>query len=481
MEDEKKIKEGTKEDIVLEKRSGEKEFSGAELNDELERLAQTFRNELKKAQELSDEEFVEAYADDLGIIPAEELCECCGERRRDKSRGESYQYCSVCRENMKIYPLSIPNILVAVAIVVLAFMSTMNFCTDFNGYDYMYKALKAEDDNKLTSAIKYYDEVIDIFSAEEVTPKKAYLNSAQLIFKTMDDGTNSMYEVSHRIDIALSEIEKKLPIYNSVIETQNKSMLLYGTMQEFYNIISDEKYADYTKENTEMYKSIMADIVALSEKEISVVSTDGKTTQLKQPDEAMVKFCQYMFAYVSGNYDESYSYMLETQELAPAYLWLYAYELGIVEAQTGDVSKAKELAKSMIDLNVEDSDGYTLYSTVERICGNFEKSARWASKGLEYTPENAELMRLKAMALCCSGDYEQAKTIIDKALEKQQYAMLYFTAIVVENELGNKGAVDEFKEALKTEGVEMSDRMNEYLSGKITALQLFTEGTGEVE
>jgi hypothetical protein len=59
--------------------------------------------------------------------------------------------------------------------------------------------------------------------------------------------------------------------------------------------------------------------------------------------------------------------------------------------------------------------------------------------------------------------------------------MLYFTAIVVENELGNKGAVDEFKEALKTEGVEMSDRMNEYLSGKITALQLFTEGTGEVE
>ncbi len=481
MKDDKKINEGTKEEIVLEKRSAEKEYSGEALNDELERLAQTFREELEKAQELSDEEFEEVYADDLGIIPTEELCECCGERRKDKNRGSSYQYCSVCREHMKIYPLSIPNIFVAVVIVALAIMSVMNFCTDFKGYDLMYKALAAEDDRKLTSAITYYDDVIEFFSAEEVTPKKAYLNSSKLIFETMDGGTNSMYEVSHRIDTALSEIEKKFPMNSSVLEMQDKSMLLYGTMQEFYNLMNDEKYADYTEENTEMYKSIMADIEALAEKEISIVSTDGKTTQMKKPDEAMVKFCQYMFAYVSGNYDESYNYMLETQELAPDYLWLYAYELGIVEAQTGDVSKAKELAKSMIDLNVEDADGYSLYASVERLCGNFEKSARWASKGLDYNPENAELMRLKAMALCCSGDYEQAKTVVDEALAKQEYALLYFTAIVVENELGNNDAVDEFKEALKAENVEISDRMNDYLSGKITALQLFTEGTGEVE
>lgn len=88
---------------------------------------------------------------------------------------------------------------------------------------------------------------------------------------------------------------------------------------------------------------------------------------------------------------------------------------------------------------------------------------------------------MKAMALCCSGDYEQAKEVVDEALELQEYAVLYFTAMVVENELGNTAAVEEFKQKLAEQEVEISDRMNDYLSGKMTAVQLFTEGTGEVE
>ncbi len=66
--DEKKISEGAKENIVLEKNSAEKEYNNNQLNDELERLAQTFRDELKKAKELSDDDFIEAYADDLGVF-----------------------------------------------------------------------------------------------------------------------------------------------------------------------------------------------------------------------------------------------------------------------------------------------------------------------------------------------------------------------------------------------------------------------------
>ena len=345
MKDENKLNDGTKEEIFLEKKSAEKNYSDNQLNDELEKLAQTFREELKKAQELSDEEFIEAYADDLGIIPEEELCECCGERRKDKSRGANYQYCSVCRDNMKIYPLGIPNILVAVALVVLSVVSVMLFCTDFYGYDLMYKAEKAEKDKKLNSAITYYDTAIQEFSEGGITPRRAYLNSAETIYKTMDNGSNSMYEVAEKVDVALSDFGKKLPLFASSVAMQTESLVLYGTMQEFYNIISDEKYADYSSEKTDMYKEIMAQIEALVDKEISGVSLDGKTTQMLTTNEGMVRFCQYMFAYVSENYDDSYKYMVMTAELEPDFLWLYAYELGIVEAQTGDVSKAKELTK----------------------------------------------------------------------------------------------------------------------------------------
>ena len=481
LKDENVLNNETKEEILLEKASAEKSYSNDALTDELESLAQTFREELKKAQELSDEEFVEAYADDLGIIPEEELCECCGERRKDKTRGEKYQYCSVCRESMKSYPLSVPNLLVSVALVVVSILSVVLFCNDFYGYNMMYKAEKAEKENKISSAIKYYDATIDEFSEGNITPKRAYLYSAVLMYETMENGTASMTEISDRIDIALSDFAKKLPVFSPIADIQLESEIIFATMQEFYNIIGAEEYANYTSDDKEMYKEIMTKIGALIDKEVSIVSKDGKTTQMHPSNAAMVRFCQYMFAYISENYDDSYQYMLEVEKLEPDYLWLYAYELGIVETQTGDVNKAKELAQAIIKKNVEDPDGYSLYTSVERLNGNFEKATRWADKGLEYSPENAELMRLKAMALCCKGDLEEAKAVIDEALKIQEYAVLYFTAIVVENELGNTDAVESYKTALKEENVEISERMTKYLSGKLTVLQLFTEGTGEVE
>lgn len=481
MKDEKKISDGAKEEIVLEKTSAERDYSDSQLNDELERLAQTFREELKKAQELSDEDFVEAYADDLGVIPEGELCECCGERRKDKSRGESYQYCSVCRENMKIYPLSINNIIVAVVLAALSVVSVVNFCKDFNGYDLMYKAEKAKNENMLNSALDYYDSVIAEFSEKGVIPRRAYLKSAEIIFNTMDGGTTSMLEVSDRIDTALSDFGKKLPMYASVVDMQTECKVLYGTMQEFYTLMNDEKYQNYDPEDAEMYEEVMTEIGSLIDKEISVVSSDKKTTTLLPANEGAVRFCQYMFAYMSANYDDAYKYMREVETLEPSYLWLYAYELGIVETQTGDIAKAKGLAAQLIALNVEDADGYSLYTSAERLSGNYEKALRWAEKGLKYNSDNAELMRLKAMALCCMGEYTQAKTVIDEAMEIQEYAVLYFTAMVVENELGNTETVNSLKAVLEEEGVVASERMNNYLSGKITAAQLFTEGTGEVE
>ena len=78
------------------------EYSDKALDNELEKLAETFRQELKKAQAMSEEELIkngiiiQQYEDDEGIIPEEELCKCCGEQRRDKSFGENYEYCRAC-------------------------------------------------------------------------------------------------------------------------------------------------------------------------------------------------------------------------------------------------------------------------------------------------------------------------------------------------------------------------------------------------
>ncbi len=481
MKDKKEISEKSKESSVVKKQSSQSEYTQNELSNELERLAQTFKEELEKAKELPDEEFEEVYADELGIIEDDDLCECCGERRKDKSRGSGYQYCSVCRDNMKRYPVSMLGVITAVAMIVIAAISVFSFSQDFYGYDLLYKAQKATDEHKLDTALKFYNDAIKEMTNAGFKPKNAYLESAAVVFEGMNNGVSSMYDVSTRITTGLTEFESKLPIYSSALELREECVILYGTMQHFYSILDKEEYADFDGKDEKMYNNIMTEIGSLIDQTVSVVSMDGETTETHPTNEAVVRFCQYMFAYMYEHYDDSYQYMLKTQELEPDYYWLYAYELGVAELQSGNSSEAKKLAKKILDINVEEADAYCLYTSAERVSGNYEKAARWADKGLEYSEDNTELMRYKAMALCANDKNDEAKKVIDKAIETEQYPLLYFTAIVIERELGNTRTVENYKELLSEEEVEFPDRMNDYLNEKITARELFTEGTGEVQ
>ncbi len=481
MEDKKKISDEVKEDRVVGKSTSQGAYTQDELADELESLAQTFREELEKAKELPDEEFEVAYADEFGVIAEDDLCECCGERRKDKSRGEGYQYCSVCRENMKKYPLSVPGVLTAIVMIALAVVSIFTFTQNFYGYDLMYKAQKAEKENKLNTALMYYDTAISEMEDGGVNPKNAYLKSARIVFKTMDNGANSMYEVAERIVAGLTEFETNLPIYADYMELREEAVVMYGTLSEFYSLADSEEYQDYDPEDDEKYKSAMSIIGDIKNNDISVLSADGVTVKMVPANEGIVAFCQYMFAYTSERYDDSYEYMLKAKELVPEYYWLYAYELGMVELQNGNPSEAKKLAKQIMAINVEDADAYSLYTSAERISGNLENALNWANKGLSYDEDNAELMRYKAMALCAKGENEEAKKVIDEAIELQEYGLIYYTAIVIENELGNSEKVEEYIDYLKENDTEVSEKLQNYLDGKITALKLFTEGTGEVQ
>ena len=87
MKDEKEMNSSNENEESLEASLDKTEdYEQNQLNDELEKLAETFRVELKKPKEsgdikVSDKEVVD---ENDNAIPEEELCECCGERRKDK-------------------------------------------------------------------------------------------------------------------------------------------------------------------------------------------------------------------------------------------------------------------------------------------------------------------------------------------------------------------------------------------------------------
>ena len=457
------------------------------LNDELEKLAQTFKAELQKAQSMTEEELIKKgiitpeYEDEEGAIPDDELCTCCGEKRKDKSRGENYEYCNDCREAMKRYPFSGLNIVALIVIVVLAVLSVYSFVNDFIPYNTVKEANDYLNQGRLDSAMSAYDGAISAFEDEGVTAKWLYLKTSKILFNTMPGGVNSMTDIVTRLDKALSVAEARIPIYGEYADLREETLVLYGTIQSFYEVVSNEEYVDFENMSDELYEQVMTEIGSIIDTEVSVLSKDGETTAMLPANEAMVRFCQYMYAYSAGRYDDSYLYMKKVFETEPSYLWLYAYELGIVELQKGNYEDAEFYADAMLNVNVEASDGYSLKSAVARVTGNADEALKYAEKGLSYDSSNVELVRAKAMAYAAKGDFENAKKMVDEAMSVSSYGMLHMTAAVIENELGNKDVADSYLNELKQNDLELSDKLQSYFDGEITAVQLFTEGTGDVE
>ncbi len=464
-----------------------KEYSDKSLDEELERLAQTFRQELKKAQAMTEEELVKSgiviqqYEDEEGAIPEEELCHCCGEQRRDKSFGENYEYCKSCREAMRRYPLSISGIITLAVMVFVAVFSVFSFAEDFSTYNTIRQGDDCIKENKLYSAFDSYDAAISAFEAEDVVPKNLYFKTIKILYNTMPDGVYSMNDIIKRVDSALTQFESQIPVYANYMEIYEEAQILYGTINEFYTVLNNEKFAEYDFKNDEQYQELMTEIGSIIDKQITITSIDRKSSQLVASNEAIVRFCQYMFAYSNERFEDSYKYMNMVYELEPSYLWLYAYELGAAELQNGNLEKAQFLADVLYESNYELPDAYALHSSVARLTGDSKRAIEWADKGVKNAAENAELYRIKAMAHITSGDYEAAKEATDAALKIEGYGLLYMTAIVAENELGNDDAVKELKATMKENDMELSEKTQKYLKGKITAQQMFTEGTGDVE
>ena len=478
------MKDFKKKDTAVDKLESANDFESSELNDELDRLARTFQEELEKAKadaELSERmgEIIQGI-DDEEEYNEEDYCQCCGERKRDKSVSENYEYCSVCREAMRHYPLSASLIAVLAVMVIAAIASMVVFVNDFTGYDKLAQAEKAVSEQKLFTALENYDEAIAGFEQNEITAKKAYYNSAKVLMNSMPEGVNSMSAITSRLKKALGTIEAKMPVYASYNSLSDDAALLSATLNLFYETVNSEKYGEFDGKDEEMYAEIMTEIGSLTDSEVMIKHIDGTSTKVST-SEPIVRFAQYMFAYATNHLEDAKQYLEMTAEIGSEYKWMYAYELGCVELQTGSRAEAEKCAKQLYESNIESPEGYALYSSIERMKGNTDKAIEWADKGLAAARNAVDLYRMKGMAYIVAGEYEKALAELEKGLAAEDYGLMYFTYAVALNELGKTEELEKVNKQLEEYELEYGDRMKDYFAGKLTAKQLFTEGTGDVE
>lgn len=459
------------------------DYKEEELHDELEKLAETFRDELNKAKEqgavkIGDVAVVDEHNN---VIPPEELCECCGERRKDTSVSANYQYCSECRERMKRYPISIVSAFIAIVVIVVAAAGVGGFITDFSGYNSARLAKNADSKNQKFSAVEYYDEAISFFDEKDVVAKKLYKDSAIDVFDTLPRGVASFSDVAERLETSVSELEAKLPLYKSYKDLRDRALVMYNTFNAFYTTLNNVEYGTFDENDKETITQIYNDIGALADKETTIDSMTGGDDETVTYDKAGVLFSQFMFAYTYGDFDKAYDSISALWENYPEYIQMFGYEFATIEIQSGNHKNALEIAEAVKENNAEDSSPYVIYAYSERMKGNYDKAIKHVDEGLELDAENPDLYRQKAIALMLKKDFAGAEKELEAALSISEYGVLYYTYLIAATEAGDTEAVEKINTVLESSGLKTPEKIQNYIDGKLTYKEVFTEGTGDIE
>ena len=458
-------------------------YEEEKLNDELEKLAKTFKQELQKAKEQGAVKIGEVAVvdEDNNVIPQEELCECCGERRKDTSVSANYQYCSECRERMKRYPVSLVSAFIAIVVIVIAVAGVGGFITDFSGYNSARLAKNADSENKNFSAVDYYDAAIAFFDEKDVVAKKLYKDSAITVFNTLPNGVASFNEVAERLEKSVTEFEAKLPVYKSYKDLRDKALVMYDTFNAFYAVLNNTEYGTFDENDKETITKIYNDIGALAEKDVTIDSMTGGDDETTVYNKAGVLFSQFMFAYTYGDFDKAYEAISALWENYPEYIQMFGYEFAVIEIQSGNHKNALKVAEAVKANNAEDSSPYVIYAYSERMKGNYDKAIKYTDEGLKLDSQNPDLYRQKAIALMLKKDFEGAKKEIEAGLSISEYGVLYYTYLIIATELGDTETVEKINTVLENAALKNPEKIQNYLDGKITYQEIFMKGTGDIE
>lgn len=451
------------------------------LEKELNEIRDMFQQELDKAangeaddaemfiQEL-DEIQEDGEADDSdGEIPEEELCECCGERRRDESFGEGYPYCTECREMMKKNPLNWFGIIAVVLAIGITALSYYLISGEVDNFTTLLAAESAYSEHKIASAAGYYNQYLSEKEDGDVVSMKAVKN---MIMTMADLGYYSDSNVL--INQYFSESALKLPWNKKYKAIQNE----YDELMKTSNMIN-EQLGDILNGQTLDYKAAMKKIDSL-------VKENKETNEYL---ESFIEYARYVVMRTNGDDEEKQlEQLLKIEELdGGKHPWIYITYIMDIASNTGNVELAKKYFDISMDINAEETTMYVEYANVYRFTDkpDADKILEIAQQAEENysssTGATPDFYRSYAIGYLLKEDGEKAMEYITKYMQSCQPSVNDFNlyalcaAYVSDNE-----SYKYAKDTLESYGYKIGSSVAKFKSGKISLEKVLTEKGGDI-
>lgn len=420
-------------------------------------------------------------------IPEAERCVCCGERRRDLSRGEDYPYCEECRAVMKAAPLRLPAVLATILAFVLA-AASLYFCALYIGdYTNLIEAETHYEANELSDAAAIY--------ASYMSEK----TGAELAGPTDLQDAYSITAVKHLADTF--NRMGYLGDANELLTTYLGEKALARPWNKKYLAITEDYAA--LAETSKGINEIMQDILYYGATDVDYKERDEQLQALllEQNEDgtpkynaAFVEFYRYVLLDLQGAKPQAMLEQLQkVQELDEnQHPWMYLSTMANLASKLGDEALTKEYADACLAINQQEAAAYQAMANVYRFQNEpdadkilsiaEEEQAHLSSTG-RAVPTYQELF---AIGYLLKGDVEKAMQAMEAYMGfitssgTPGYSVtscnLYALCSVLS---GNQEGYDEMAQIFATAGMEPSKLIKQYQKGKITLTELLQDDGGE--
>ncbi len=461
-----------------------------DVKKEMEELAATFQRELDKTKAEAEEkgELIQELEDipetpvqnDDDELSEDELCECCGEKRRGTKADPDSPYCEECDLGLRHYPFSFLNIFFVVVVIALVFYSGYVFAGRMGVLSDVYKADKYVSQKKMDSAVTAYEDAVK-------TMEKADING-ELVYKRQ---IAANYNIGYLQDIAsmganINSWELSLPHFRSAKKAMAESADFIATVQKAYTILT--KY-DVNDPADFPYDDAMAALVSLESEPYTEdttadsSSTTASSVKATQYNKAMIYYYEYYITVICNkDYDEQLKYLEKIKDEYPQYVWLYGSALGDLYAKTGrDVT---EICDKIRNNNSEDQSPYMIEVESLRIKGDYDAAIAKCEEYvlLDDCTVKYEIYRQEALCYILKGDYDKAFETAQKAYSDNGYALEVIDTLALCSVLKNDDATYSSLESLLSgSGYSISDKVTGFKAGTVTLDDILLKGAYDVE
>lgn len=456
------------------------------VQNEMEALAQTFQRELDKTRDeagRAEREPVRILIQELediprsagdeeerdGELPEEELCACCGEKRR----ASGSLYCSDCDDGLRRYPFDFLKIFFAAVLIALVLYSGYVFAGRIPVFSAVHRADALAHRHKMSSALNAYAQADELLRRDGIDGELVYAREIGAAYSL------GYMDKADRLGAKLSPQRLKLPHLRKTGKLLSDTRSFFLTAEEVGKILN--AYDD-TKPEALPYDEIVAKLKAL---ETAPVPEAAGKFPVKPTgyNRAMLLFYRFHVSSLCGkDLSVQLGFLEKIREEYPQYVWMYGAALGDLYARSGkDVS---EIVRLLREADAEDASADVLQVRASRIRGDLKEAI---AKCEELTADESfsaayELLRQEALCYLAKGEYKTAFEKADAAYRSNVYAIeVVDTLALCAAAVGDEETYTRMKTLLEQNGYALSEEVVRFREGTLSIDDILGKGDYDVE